>query len=443
LTLQLLTGRRSWSALLFGVLALAGCGRPDDAGKKPSLTVQNPQVHVRKPASSISPAGTTEKGSAGLAGGTQTPAARASTIPAAANVGSAGNLPQPGGVDRLPLVQSTLASPASQKQAETYTTGVASPTPSGSPAPADRGGVAGAKRWTIPGGSFMLPDWTPVQNVIEKGQGIIAVSRIGAQPGGVSLAWSYQPDPIAPRDLATIAPAYLGILRSILQDDQTRTSSLEPPSESELDVVGGHAAVRIRVRIKEPGALEGSLVVWDCAESHRTFAFFCYAPSKSIASQLVYAICKYASCHDSPVTFDDSVPLTFEPPSGWKNVVRAPNQLIFSSPDEASAVYLVSLAVSEANNITPKVTAQLLDTLGQLVGRLVHRGEPQMISGASLGHDVGRVRAEMKIDQRNASGIFEFWVCPKKHRIFARILLAKLEADTDKLRPCLDKVRCH
>lgn len=319
----------------------------------------------------------------------------------------------------------------------------ASPSPTVSPEHPVSSELPGAKRWDIPGGTFLLPDWTPVFTSIEKGMGVIAVSRSGQQPGGVSLCWNYQPEPLSPRELGAVAPAYLGLLKRIFQEDLGRGFSIEPANESEFDVVVGHAAVRVRVRLKGPVPKEGSLVIWDCSVTQRTFAFFCYAPSKSITSQMVYAISKYAACHAFPVDYDDARPLAFEPPSGWKTVVQAPNQLILSSPDEAAAIYLVTLAISEVNSITPQVTTTLLDTLGQLVGRLVQRGEPQVAPDALLGHDVGRIRAQLKVDQREASGLFEFWFCPMKRRVFARILLSKSAIEADRLRPIFDAVHCH
>jgi hypothetical protein len=311
------------------------------------------------------------------------------------------------------------------------------PHPSAS-APVVPSKVEGARRWDLPGAVFLLPDWKPHLTLLDKAMGSIALKRAGEKPASICLAWSYQAQPLALKDLGEFTPAYLGLLTRL-----AGVSSYDTVGENELEVIAGHAALKIKVHGKPGAGVEGVLVLWDCAMSHRTFGFFCHAPTRPITNQMAYAIGRYANCHLEPVDFGTQGPVKFQPPEGWKTVTLAPNQQVVSSGDGRSAIYLFMLALAESDKVTPTLTSNLAETLGQLVGRLLEKKEARVALDGSLGHDVGSIRVRLKIDDREADGVFEIWFCPKKLRLFGRLLLAPTAAEVDTHHPVLESTRCH
>lgn len=299
---------------------------------------------------------------------------------------------------------------------------------------------AGARRWDIPGGFFMLPDWEVKHHTVEKAMGTVAVSRPGAVGGGLCLAWTYQSAPLSPKELADGAPAYAALLRSFLKEGASLPDAMKVHGENEVEVIDGHAAV---IHHFAAGETEATLALWDCAQSKRTFAVLCFAPQKSIAGRIFYAIAKYASCHSEPVTYEATGPLAITAPPDWKPVVTAPTQQILASPDQRSAVYLFKLAPGAEQKVTGKDAEAVVATVARLAGKLEKQDPPEIVTDAKLGHDVARVRTVLQVERRSATGLFDVWYCPVKQRVFCRAALSEAADGLEKARELLDTVRCH
>jgi hypothetical protein len=285
----------------------------------------------------------------------------------------------------------------------------------------------------------MLPDWDVKTRVVEKAMGTLTVTRAGGSGGGVCLTWSYQAEPLSPKELADHAPSYMSMVRSFLKEP----AKIVPHGDNELEVVSGHAAVAMRFATQGGAAAEGTMCVWDCPASKRTFAVLCYAPQKSIASRLFYAVSKYAACHERDVEFEAAGPLNVTPPPDWKTEISAPTQQVLASPDGRSAVYFFTLAAAESTRVTPEAALNVVDTVSRLAGRLVKRETPEPVKDAALGHDLMRVRAVLQIEGRSASGVFEVWHCPVKQRVFARVALSEAADALDKAKAVIAAAKCH
>lgn len=302
---------------------------------------------------------------------------------------------------------------------------------------------AGAKRWDVPGGWFMLPDWDTRQKVVEKAMGAITVGRSGGSGGGVCLTWSYQAEPLSPKELSDHAPSYMAMVRTFLKGGGAEGAKITPHGDNELELVAGHAAVAMRFAATGAATTEGTMCVWDCPQSHRTFAVLCYAPQKSIAGRLFYAVSKYAACHALPVEYEATGPLQVTVPPDWKPVIAAPTQQVLAGPDQRSAVYLFALAAAETAKLTADAALTVVDTVGGLAGRVVKRETPEIASDAALGHEVARVRAVLQMEGRSASGVFEVWHCPQKQRVYARVGLSEAADALDQTKAILATVKCH
>lgn len=338
------------------------------------------------------------------------------------------------------------------------------PAAPGAPRSSPAAPPAGARRWDIPGGWFMLPDWEVRHHVVEKALGTIAVARPDTVGGGMCLTWSYQSTPLSPKELADGGPAYLTLLKSFLKGAGL-PDGLKLHGDNEVEVICGHAAVVMRFaaggtptdtqarpapprprrgsNIAAEGGTETALAVWDCPQSKRTFATMCFAPQKSIAGQLFFAVSKYAACHALPVQHDASGPLAVSPPADWKTVELAPTQHVLASPDRRSAVYLFALAPSQAQRVTIETATSVVDTVGRLAGKLERREPPEILTDPRLQHDVARVKAVVQVDKRSALATFEVWHCPVKQRLYTRAALSEAADGLEKAREILDSVRCH
>lgn len=311
-------------------------------------------------------------------------------------------------------------------------------TPAASPAP---DAPAGARRFDIPGGWFMLPDWTVRHHTVEKSLGVIAVAREGSGGGGMALTWAHQATALSPKELADGGPAYVGLLRSFLKDANV-PDNLKLHGDNEVEVIAGHAAVVMRFAAGVTPN-ETTLAVWDCPQSQRTFATMCFAPQKSIAGRLFFAVSKYAACHNAPVEHDAAGPLTVTAPPDWKTAVLAPNQQILASPDQRSAVYLFALAPSSAQRVTAETAASVVETVGRLAGKLERREPAEVTTDPQLQHDVARIKAVVQVDKRAAVATFETWICPLKKRLFVKAALSEAADGLEKAREVTDSVRCH
>ena len=296
----------------------------------------------------------------------------------------------------------------------------------------------GARRWDVPGGWFMLPDWEVKHHVVEKAMGAISVSRPGTGGGGLCLTWAYQAAPLSPKELSDGAPTYAALLKSFMKD--SIVGALTPRGDNEVEVIDGHAAVVTKFAA---GASEATLALWDCPESHRTFAVMCYAPQKSIAGRLFYAVSKYAACHAEPVAYETAGPLTVTIPPDWKAVQTGPTQQILASPDHRSAVYLFALAASQAQRVTARDAETVVDTTARLAGKLSRREPAEITTDAKLQHDVARVKAVVQVEGRSALAVFDVWYCPQKQRMFVRAALSEAADGLEKANAILDSVRCH
>lgn len=301
----------------------------------------------------------------------------------------------------------------------------------------------GARRWDFPGGYVMLPDWAPRREVVEKATGTITLARPGAGGGGTCFTWTYQADPLTMSDLKDLAPTYLDLLGRFLKFDLAEGGRLVRHGDAELNVVSGHAAVASRFTVSGQGQSEATMMIWDCSQSHRTFAFFCFAPQRAVASQLAFAIGKYANCHASKVDYGKTWPLAVQVPPGWKSAVEAPNQLVLAAPDEKSAVYLFMLAVSSVDRVTAASADAAVETLARLTGRLLAKEPPQVTRDPTLDHEIGRVRLRIDVDGREAKGLFDIWYCPRKQRAYSRVALSETVVGLTRARDVLQSVRCH
>lgn len=310
--------------------------------------------------------------------------------------------------------------------------------PAASPAP---DAPAGARRWDIPGGWFMLPDWSVKHHTVEKSLGVIAVARAGAGGGGMALTWAHQSTPLSPKELADGGPAYVALLKSFLKDVNV-PDNLKVHGDNEVEVIAGHAAVVMRFAAgASPN--ETTLAIWDCPQSKRTFATMCFAPQKSIAGRLFFAVSKYAACHNEEIQHDAKGPLTVTAPADWKTAVLAPNQQVLASPDQRSAVYLFALSPSAAQRVTAETAIAVVDTVGRLAGKLERRDAPEIATDPQLQHDVARIKAVVQVDKRSAVAVFEVWNCPVKQRLYVRAALSEAADGLEKAREILDSVRCH
>lgn len=307
---------------------------------------------------------------------------------------------------------------------------------------------AGARRWDIPGGWFMLPDWEVRHHVVEKSLGTIAVARSGAQAGGMCLTWSYQGTPLSPKELADGGPAYLALLKRFIKEAAAHPRHGDPEGlklhgDNEVEVISGHASVVMRFATGGTAPTEATLALWDCPQSKRTFATMSFAPQKSIAGRMFFAVSRYAACHALPVQHDSTGPLTVAPPADWKTVELAPSQQILASPDRRSAVYLFALSPSEAQRVTVETANSVVETVGRLAGKLERREATEIIADADLQHDVARVKAVVQVDKRSALSVFEVWLCPVKQRLYARAAMSEAADGLEKAREILETVRCH
>ena len=285
----------------------------------------------------------------------------------------------------------------------------------------------------------MLPDWEVRHHTVEKALGTIAVARPGPGGGGMCLAWSYQGTPLSPKELADGGPAYLALMRSFIKE---LPENLQLHGDNEVEVIAGHAAVVMRFAAGS-SPTEVTIALWDCPQSKRTFATMCFAPQKSIAGRLFFAVSKYAACHALPIAHDTTGPLAVAPPADWKTVEIAPNQQILASPDQKSAVYLFALSPSQAQRVTPETAVAVVETVARLAGKLERREPPEIVTDTALQHDVARIKAVVQVDKRSALATFEVWLCPVKQRLYARAALSEAADGLEKAREILDTVRCH
>ncbi|MBI4861958.1 MAG: hypothetical protein HY815_17120 [Candidatus Riflebacteria bacterium] len=319
------------------------------------------------------------------------------------------------------------------------------PTPAAAPSPLTTASSAprlpGAKCWDVPGGRFMLPDWTPLISVVEKATGLVLVSRPSEKGAGVCLTWSFQPAPLTMKDLRDVAPVYIALLRrfSARASDDAAGGPVKTSGDTELNVVFGHPALEQKYAIEGP--TEATLVIWDCAPSRRTFALLCHAPHRPLVNRLVYAVTKYAACHSSPVDYEGVGPLAVELPGGWKTVSIAPNLHVLGSADGRLAVHLIALGVSKVDSITRETVLATVEAIGTLTGKIKNREAPVVNPDPKLGHTVGHVRARMVLEEQEVSAVFEAWFCPHRQRVFARVVTAPASPELENARPLFDSVR--